>query len=162
MFLVACFSCCVNNGCIFKRSSFECKIDITTGYVYFDQCYNGLLINELEIEDSTLTLYPQKYRKVSQYELLSNDSSIYKENKVKVFFNKKTRTFTWRVYQCTEYDFTYCYPEVNNYEIKDTIKLFKPRTWYLFSFYNPQFEVFVYCNDRDEVSFVKKKLSSNF
>lgn len=145
-----------SNGCLFNRISLECKVDVTSDYVFFDYCYNGLFIYELDVSDSAVSLYPKDYKKIFAYELLHRDSLSWQGAKdLKIFFSKKNEHFQWKLYK---------YPEwgTGGYEIKDAIEPFKPDKWYLFSFMNPHFEGFVYCKTSGEVNFVKKVLNSNF
>ena len=146
-------------GCKF---SLECKVEVTKDFVYFGHCYNGLEINELEVKNDSIILYPSNYKKVSKLELLSEDSTVSQNQSIKVYFGKPTKDFKWKRFYCADYDPLKCFSDYNNYSIKDTINFFKPKTWYLFNFFNPHFELFVYCDDSEKVTFLKRNLNANF
>lgn len=153
-FLCLVFISC--NGCLFNRISLECKVDVTSEYVSFDHCYNGLFIYELNVADSIVGLYPKDYKKTFTYELRHTDSLSSRDTKdLKIYFSKKNEHFQWKLYKYAAWG-------TGEYEIKDAVEPFKPDKWYLFSFMNPHFEVFAYCKTSGEVNFVKKDLNANF
>lgn len=161
VFLCVCF--CSGSSCIINQVSLECKVEVTKEYVFFDHCYNGLFINELETQDSNITLYPHNFKRISKCELWAIDSFTQRDKiNLKLFFNKHNDHFMWKIFHCEDYDPMRCFSDGNNFELKDTINLFKPNRWYLFFFANPHFEVFVYCDSIGKVSFVKRDLNTNF
>lgn len=144
------------NGCLFNRISLECKVDVTSDYVFFDHCYNGLFIYELDVADSVVSLYPKDFKKIFAYELRRTDSLSSRDTKdLKIYFSRKNEHFQWKLYKYAEWG-------TGGYELKDVIEPFKSGKWYLFSFMNPHFEVFAYCKTSGEVNFVKKDLNANF
>ena len=148
-----------SHGCMF---SIECEVDVTKEYVYFDHCYNGLTINRLSVSDTLVKRFPRNYRNESKVELILDDANYFKSKPPKVFFNKRDSHIAWRIYMCDNYDDGMCFPDNNNYIVKDTIELFQPNTWYLFSFSNPHFRVFAFCDNDNRVRFVKEEFNTNF
>jgi hypothetical protein len=143
-------------GCLSNRISLECKVAVTLDYVFFDHCYNGLFIYELGVTDSIVDLYPSKYKKIFSYELGQTDSLRKGDTEnLKIYFSRVQSGFQWKVYKYEDWG-------TGKYETKDTVQPFKPGKWYLFSFMNPHFEVFVHCDSSGNVSFVKKDLNANF
>ncbi|OJW37356.1 MAG: hypothetical protein BGO54_12150 [Sphingobacteriales bacterium 46-32] len=161
IFFIFCFCSC--NSSLFNRPDLECRVEVTRDYVSFDHCYNGLLINELEVKDVSINLYPKLYKKISGFQLLPIDSTSSPTSQgLKIYFNSLNNSFRWQEYDCADYASKDCYLSGGNYEVKDSVSFFQPNTWYLFDFFNPHFELFVHCDSSGNVSFVKKDLNANF
>lgn len=161
IFSLLCFG---SSGCLCGGLGLECKVKITQDYVFFDHCYNGLLINELQVKDTEpINLYPHNYTKRSGILMQSLDSApmLSRKNR-KVYFKDNKDNFRWEVYNCSDYDSMSCYFSGSNYTVTEAIELFRPGTWYLFNFFNPHFEVFVHCDRSGKLTFRKKHLNPNF
>jgi hypothetical protein len=144
------------SGCLFNRISLECKADVTNEYVFFDHCYNGLFIYELDVADSIVGLYPKDFDKLVSYELRQTDSLDWRDTKdLRIYFSKKNSHFKWKVYKYKDWG-------TGAYEMKDTVQPFKPGKWYLLSFMNPHFQLFAYSDSSLNLKAVKEKLNPNF
>lgn len=81
-----------------RQITLECKPQITKDYVSFDYCYNGLTITELDVSNTTISLYPIKYNKIKAYELNLDSTANTRTKKFKVFFESPNDKYKWRYY----------------------------------------------------------------
>jgi hypothetical protein len=148
-------------ACSLNRYNLACNVEITHEFVYFKHCYNGLAIYPLKLNKPLVTSYPTDFIRTGKIDLVENESFVRDED-LKVSFNKKNNFFQWQVFQCKNFDPLKCFPDSNNYIMKDTIQLFKSNTWYEFDFNNPAFIVYVFSDSSGVVTYTKKKFPTNF
>ena len=72
------------------NSRLEYNVKITRDYVFFETCYNGLSISELEIMDTVIELYPHNYKKINAYDLFRKDTAKpFNGNNLKIYLITK-------------------------------------------------------------------------
>lgn len=98
------------------------------------------------------------------FELVEKDSlEQSKRRELKIYFNDTNKKFGWKYYPEIEGHLTDAYYSDMYYETRQKLdNLFKPNTWYLFDFFNPHFDVFVFCDSARQIKFVKRDLNPNF
>jgi hypothetical protein len=153
------------NNCDFrKNANIECNVIVSKTKINFATCYNGLTISKLNVKDPIIELYPHSYEKEIVYELAERNNKLILDNsRMEVDFYKKSDKFVWRCYKSVEGHTNDDLYSGLSYEIKDSLgNIFEPDTWYLFNFFNPHFNLFIYSDSSLDLKAVKEKLNPNF
>ena len=147
-----------------KKIELGCEVEVTRNEVVFGNCYNGLTISELKVNDSLIRLYPHNYKKAFVYELKERDSiQVIKKNNLKIFLHQTNKHFIWKYYKFINgHDSDDAYFDLA-YEYKETLdNLFRPNKWYLINCFNPHFQMFVYVDNKLNIKVIKESLDTNF
>ena len=150
----------VLSGC---RFSLECEPAITRTTIDFDHCYNGLVINELQVH-GPVNLYPSNYTKVNAYDIHPREGRWPDtKERIKVNLLKKDDQFEWfYIKNITGHENDDAYVTEPKERIDFPGNIFKPDTWYRFNFFNPHFELFVYSDSAGNLRPVRQDLNANF
>lgn len=158
--IILCYASCNGN----KGISTNCNVSLNDKLINFSSCYNGLTISELIIEDSNFAIYPLRYKKYRVYELVEKIplKAMEIENVV-INYRTPDKRFVWRIYENVEGHLDNDLYSGNKYRVLDSLgSLFLPNTWYLFNFFNPHFQLFIYSDSSLKLKMVKRDLNANF